>query len=337
MEKQSQDNFKLLSLKEESQLSLEELKKYYEDFRKYAVNRKLTNVTPGATTIAPKLKKATNSIASGVTNLLAGGEITKVSDGQENIPDGPVIYAHSHQGLLDNFAWIPATPDHAIILHSSTVKKALVLAQLNTGLILVSKKREDKENKFNAKLDMIKLGLEGHSIAYFPECAWNLSPNKLHLDMSFGFLDVAKKAGIPVVPVVDEFTYDTSTPKERITKIHTRFGEPIYVNLEDDLNIKLLEYYEKISTMRWDLIAEKGIFERKEISNIDYINFVKGNIRNLEMGGIDINVERELLWDSDNEFYKFHHINDVPFSEFGELLETEEVRKLKLINYKHNI
>lgn len=332
-----QKDFKILSYKEEQKLTLEELANYYNKLREYALSRKLTNTTPGASTIAPHLKKPTNAIADKLTNVLAGGNVQKISDGQENIPTGPVIYAHSHQGLLDNFAWIPVTPDHAVILHSDKVKKFLVLVQLNTGLVLVSKRDGEDENRKNAKLDMMKLLLEGHSIAYFPECAWNLSPNKLHLPMSFGFLDIAKKTHVPVIPVVDEFTYDTTTDKERITKIHIRFGKPIYVSLEDNLSDKLKEYEEAISTMRWDLIEEKGLFQRKETTNQDYINYLKGNVRNLNLGGIDINVERAHLWDAKNEFYQFHHINDVPFSEFGELLETEEAQKLKMLNYYHHI
>jgi len=333
----SMEEFKVLTSKEEKQLTLDELKKYYSDLREYALSRKLTNTTPGATTIAPKLKKITNSVAGGLTNILAGGKVVKISDGHENIPDGPVIYAHSHQGLLDNFSWIPFTPKHSIILHSAVVKKFLVAMQLNTGLVLVSKDEGAEENRKNSVLDMMSIIGKGISVAYFPESAWNLSPNKLHLPMRYGHLVLAMKTGVPVVPVVDEFTYDTTTDKERITCIHTRFGKPIYVSVGDDLSKKQLEYEEQISTMRWDLISEKGQFKRTEISNIDYINYLKGNIRNLKLGGIDINVERMHLWQANDEFYKFHHINDVPFSVFGQLLETEEVRKLKMINYIHNI
>ena len=133
------NKFTILSIEEEKKLSPRELREYYENLREYCYNRKLKNVTPGATTIAPKLKEPTNRIATKLTNLLEGTEVKLVSDGQENIPDGPVIYSHTHQGLLDNFVWIPATPDHAIILHSSKVRFILKLAQLNTGLNLVPK------------------------------------------------------------------------------------------------------------------------------------------------------------------------------------------------------
>lgn len=330
-----ENTFKILSLKEENRLSLEEKKQYYKQLREYIKNRKLTNTTKGATTIAPKLKKITNVIARKLTDVLAGGKVEYLSDGQENIPDGPVIFVHTHQGLLDNFSWIPATPKHTIILHSAVVKKFLVLCQLNTGLILV--KKEDKENRNNAKLDMLSLLANDNSISYFPESAWNLSPNKLHLPLNFGFIDIAKKAGVPIIPVVDEYSYDTTTEKEKITKIHIRFGKPIYVNENDDLLEKLHEYEEAISTIRWELMEEKGIFERSTVSNKDYINYLKGNIKNLKLGGIDINIERKNIWDSDKEDYVFNHINDIPFDEYGNLLETSEVQKLKILNFKNKI
>lgn len=201
----------------------------------------------------------------------------------------------------------------------------------------MKKDKSEKQNREGAKLDMIRLLLEGHSVAYFPESAWNLSPNKLHLDMSFGFLDIAKKAGVPVIPVVDEFTYEHNAKKERITKIHTHFGKAIYISENDSLEEKLHEYSEKISTIRWDLIEEKGMEKRKDIPKTYYKDYLFGNIKNLDMGGIDINVERALLWHADDEFYKFHHINDVPCDENGTLLETEEVLRLKEINKLHGI
>ncbi|MCI9280318.1 MAG: 1-acyl-sn-glycerol-3-phosphate acyltransferase [Bacilli bacterium] len=329
--------FKMLSIKEEQNLSLPDLKKYYEDLREFCYNRKLTNTTPGATTIAPKLKEKTNEIASSLTNILEGENVEFIFDGVENIPTGPVIYAHTHQGLLDNFSWIPATPDHSIILHSSKVRFILKIAQLNTGLVLVSKNEKKKKNRTNATLDLITLGLWGHSRTIFPEAAYNLSPNKLYLPKRFGFLDVAKKSQNPVIPVVDEFTYDTSLPKEKITKIHIRFGKPIYVEITDNLEEKLIEYDEQIATMRWELISKKGLFAREQITNMDYINYLKGNLKNLKLGGINIDKERKSIFKSKDEFYIFNHLNDVPFDSFGNLLETEEIRRLKMINNLHGI
>ena len=184
---------------------------------------------------------------------------------------------------------------------------------------------------------MIKLLLDGHSVAFFPESAWNLSPNKLHLPMNFGFIDIAKKTGVPIVPVVDEYTYDSSAKKEKIKRIHIRFGKPIHVMRMDSLKDKLEEYQEAISTIRWALFEEKGIFRRDKLSNTEYINFVEENLKNLKMGGIDVNIEQKYSWNSESEFYVFHNYNLVPYGKNGALLGTAEEEKLKRINVLHGI
>lgn len=328
MKRENQTEFKLLSLREEKQLSKEELITYYEDLRNYAQNRRLTNTTPGALTICPKLKKGVEKIATAVTKILAGGDIEIVVDGQENIPNGVVIFASTHQSVLDSFCCIPYCSKHCLILANADINKLLLLAHTDLGLILVSKNEKDVKNRVQAKLDMIKILLKGHSIWWFPEGTWNLSPNKLHLPMSFGFLEIAKKTQVPVIPVVIECTYDTRTDKERITKLHISYGKQINVGIEDDLSKKLLEYEEIISTLRWQSIEEKGLFQRAKVTNWDYINYLKGNFKNLELGKKNLELERRRIFGANSEFYKLHHINDIPFNENGELLETEEVRRL---------
>ncbi len=328
-------NFKFLSLKEEKELTSEELKEYYKDFRREVLKRKLTNTTKGATTIAPKLRNITSKIAVTVTHAFTSKEVEWICDGKENILDVPAIFAYTHQGILDTFVWIPKVKQHCIILHGCEVNKLLLLCQTNTGLVLV--KKGDKYNNNNAKLDMIKLLLDGHSIAYFPEGTWNLSSNKLFLPLSYGFLDIAKKAMVPVVPAVHEFTYDYIDGKQKIVKIHTRFGKPIYVNNEDDLLEKLEEYKEAIATMRYELIEEKGIFSRKDISNQEYINFLQDSFKNLKFGKLNWPKEKKYIFNGMDEFYLFHHINEIEYNENGEFLETKEVERLKKLNKKHGI
>lgn len=186
-------------------------------------------------------------------------------------------------------------------------------------------------------MDLISVLLRNHSVYICPEGLWNLSPNKLHLPITWGFLDAAQKAGSPVVPMCIEYTYDTSGEKERITFVHLRYGEPIIVKEEDNLEDKLEEYKESIATMRWDLIEEKGIFHRNEITNWDYINYMKGNYKNLDMGKIDVVADTKGIYGAGTETYQFQHINDVPWDAWGNLLQTEEVEKLKKINRVHGI
>lgn len=329
--------FELLSYREEKLLSSEQLLKYYEDLRNALYKRKMKVTTPGALTVAPKLKGITGKIAERLSVILAGGAMELVCDGVENIPKGAVLFASSHQGILDNFVWIPTCQKHCVILHARDVNKLLLMAQINTGLVLVSQDATDVENRKNAKLDMIHILLKGHSLRYFPEGAWNLSPNKLHLPMSFGFLEIAQKAGVPVIPVVTEFTYDTSTERERITKTHIRYGKPINIRIYDDLSVKLLEFEEAISTIRWELMEEKGLFARSQMTNMDYINYLKGNLRNLELGNKDVNKERGRIRGADSDFYKFHHINEVPWDAWGNLCPTDEQKRMENLRRMHKV
>lgn len=327
----------ILSYREELKLGKEEREKYYSEYREFCRKRRLTNTTFAATKIGPLLKKPTEAIARTVCKALAGGEVKIVVDGVENIPDEAVIYASTHQGVMDGFVWIPYCPEHALIFHGKEVNKLLLLAQVNTGLILASKNLANTEQRRNAKLDLISVLLRKHSVYICPEGLWNLSPNKLHLPITWGFLDAAQKSGSPVVPMCIEYTYDTSGEKERITFVHLRYGEPVIVKEDDNLADKLEEYKEKIATMRWELIEEKGIFHRSEITNWDYINYMKGNYKNLDMGKIDIIADTKGIYGAGTETYQFQHINNVPWDAWGNLLQTEEVERVKKINRVHGI
>lgn len=144
----------LLSAKEENRLTGEERRDYCEKIRTFCRERKLTNTTKGATVIGPKLKRPTGVVCAKVCKLLSGGSVEVVTDGIENIPEGPVIFASTHQGMLDGFVWITDCPKHALIFHGAETNKALLLAQVNTGLILVSRDQNKTENRINAKYDV---------------------------------------------------------------------------------------------------------------------------------------------------------------------------------------
>ena len=132
-------------------MSVEEKQIYYDKLRKFCAERKLCTTTPGALTVAPKLKKVTEKIAKKVSEILAGGEVEIVVDGIENIPEGPIIFASTHQGVMDGFVWIPYCSKHALIFHGKEVNKLLLMAQINTGLILASKNLNNTEQRRNAK------------------------------------------------------------------------------------------------------------------------------------------------------------------------------------------
>lgn len=310
----------ILDRKAELALSINEKEEYLEELREYLKKRKPTTTSIGATTLGVKLLEPTRKLALKTKEIFTSKDCMWKWDGQEYIPKGACIIASSHQGLLDNFLHIPIVKQHCIILHGKDVNPILKFVQLNTGLVWVIK--GDKRNNFEAKLDMIHLLLSGHSIYYCPESTWNLSPNKLHLPMGFGFLDIAMKAKVPVMPLVHEFSYSKNYKgKLEVNRIHTRFGKPIYVSSMDNLTEKLYEYEEQISTIKWELIEEKGLFSRNSIHESEYIDYLEKQFRDLKLGQLDWARETRCIYGSNNPFYLDHFINDIEYdSEHRKLL-----------------
>lgn len=315
-------NFDILTHQEEKKLSLTELKRYYKLLREHLLNSNFKNITKGSLSVCPII----NPMIKKILKMFCGYEI--ITTGTENLKGVVGIYAHTHQSKSDHINLIVSNPNHTILLNSSILSLFYKLVLCINGVIYVNK--SDKISRNNAKTEMIRLLLNDISITMFPESAWNCSPNKLHLPLYTGMIDIAKKAQVPIIPVVEEYIYDESKLDgiERIKKVYIHYGKPIYVKEEDDIFEKLEEYSESISTIRWDLIEQKGTYNHSEVSSRKYINFLKGVVRNLENAGIDIEVEEQGIYGANDDFYLFHHINAIDYDEDYKLLPTPHVRKL---------
>lgn len=256
--------FKILTREEEQKLTKQELKKYYIELREYLAARPFTNVTPKTVTIAPKLKGITDDVTTMITNSLRNKNIELKCDGIENIPSERVIFAYLSQEPLDKFIWLSQINRHCFVYGSQEANKLLSLFQHSIGLI--PEKNKYEFNPANAKLDMIRLLLEGNSIVYFVASLNNLSPDQLHFHTNYEFLDIAKKAGVPIIPVIHEYTYKNLSWEKVITKIHSMYGEPMYVSEEDNLYKKIEEYEEIVSNMQLELAEAEKIRKRRVLN-----------------------------------------------------------------------
>ena len=312
-------NFKVIKHSDYERLSQSEKEDYLAKYRFWVKNDyKPQCLTKGATTTAPKLLSPTRKVAEWlVKTCFVSRGCEWIVDGLENIPNTTCLFAHTHQGVLDGFVSIPYVKQRCIVLHSDYCNKGLILAQLNTGLILINK--ADLKCKANSKLDAIHLLSTGFSLAWFPEGAWNLSPNKLHLPMSYGFLDAARIAKVPVIPACHEYSYEIKDGVAKITKIHTKFASPMIINDDDNLRVRFSEYTQIISTLRYEMIEEKGLFQRSLVDDSEYITVLNKQIKDLKFGNIPLARERKYIFGADNVFYEDHFINEVEYRD-GKLL-----------------
>lgn len=158
--------------------------------------------------------------------------------------------------------------------------------------------------------------MNDHSVVWFPEGAWNLSPNKFLLPIRYGFLDAARIANIPVIPSIIEYEYDKNF--KNMKRITIRFGKALYVQDFADLNILLQKYIEIMSTMQWELMEQRGIVKRSEWNvDKDYKLFLERSYKDLKFGKIDLEKERKNIFQADSDFYLFHEINDYKYDDDG--------------------
>ena len=319
------ENFKILSFKEEIKLTHCEKIKYFSQLQEYLKNTPHEGLSKGSLSICETINPFVRSILTAFCGY--ENNVTYFSD----VSGLNAIYAHSHQSKMDHVNFITSNPNHTILMNSCVLSELYKMILRINGVCFVDKSSRD--SKAMAKKEMIRLLLNDKSITMFPESAWNLSPNKLHLPLYYGVVDIARKSGMPIIPVVQEYTYDERKLDgiERVKSVNIKYCEPIFVGFNDDIDQKLQLLSDVISTARWEMIEQKGVFTREEIDNSIYINFLKGCIRNLENAGIDINVEKQHLLGANDDFYLFNHINAVDFDDDGNLLPTEYMRKLSKI------
>jgi len=319
------DNFKILTYEEEKKLSTEERKIYYIRLKEYLSSLKYSLPKEKYLRVCEILNK---KVVRAIVDKIKGYDL--FIENKSVIPNGPVIYASSHQDFNDHFNVVLSIPTHMIILNSSNVPSIIKLVMGIHGIEYVD--RSNAQSRFESKIHLMEYLSKGKSIVIFPEATFNCSPNKLILPLHGGVIDIAKKMQVPIVPMVQEYNFDTSKldGKNKIKSCTVRFGMPIYVSYEDNIKTKKEELRNAMATIRYNLIEQKGIFDRKEISNEEYISYLLSRLHTMDLMKVNYEIEKNTIYGASDEFYQYHPINAVPYNEKGELLTTDPVRKLTI-------
>lgn len=321
------ESFKILTYEEEKKLSTAEKRLYYIKLKEYLSNQKYSSSKEKYLKICEKLNM---KIVRTIVDKIKGYDL--IIENQSVIPNGPVIYASSHQDFNDHFNVVLSIPTHMIILNSSNVPGIIKLVMGIHGIEYVD--RNDSKSRFESKINLMEYLGKDKSVVVFPEGTLNCSPNKLILPLHSGVIDIAKKMQVPIVPIVQEYDYDNTklNEKNKVKSCTVRFGNPIYVSYDDDIPLKKEELRDAMATIRYDLIKQKGIFDRKTISNKEYISYLLSRLHTMALMKVNYEIEKNTIYGANEEFYQYFPINAVPYNEKGELLSNGNVRKLKIKN-----
>ena len=104
--------------------------------------------------------------------------------------------------------------------------------------------RKSKPEKKQVVKKIIDLLNKGADFVIFPEGTWNLTPSKPMLPLYWGIIDIARKSGKPIIPLVLEYTSD---------KCYVAFGKPMTINATDKKSVKSQELNDKFATMKWKI------------------------------------------------------------------------------------
>lgn len=139
-----------------------------------------------------------------VKNRLSGFTHEIIGD-RRGLTDKPVIFAVTHVGKFDVEVVSEALRSHCYLLsgdyeHLQGIVEAPFLA-LNGVIFFNETVREERRS---AAQRMVRLLQEGGNLLYFPEGAWNLSPNLPMLPCYWGIVEVARQGGAVIVPLAAE-------------------------------------------------------------------------------------------------------------------------------------
>ena len=123
-----------------------------------------------------------------------------------------------------------------------------------------------------------------------------------------GGIDIARKAGVAIVPVAQEYFYEESVldGKEHIQKVHIRFGTPVQPSVAGSIEEQLAQLEEAFATVRWSILEEQTLTGRAEIPDMYYQNYIQSKINSFPG---DIEAEEQYIYGASDEFYQYFWLN----------------------------
>lgn len=257
------EEFQYKSLLERSRMTIEELKKYYMELRKYEYE-----IDSPEKYI--ELRKKLNSLIvffMKIERAFLGHSLTIVGD--ERIKsERPKVYAVTHIGRYDIETAIEATKENAYFVWgdpNELYKSIEMLLLQMIGMIFVE--TDNKEDRHISLQRAIKVLKSGGNILIFPEGAWNLSPNEIVMQLFNGAVIAAIEGKADIIPVAIE-----------------HYDKDYYVNIGRNIdcsNFSLAnarEYSDELrdilSTLKWEIWEKYGYVKREDIPINYYEMFI---------------------------------------------------------------
>ena len=176
----------------------------------------------------------------------------------EKLPEnGPLIFAPTHVGKYDVEAIGEAVQKHFYLLSGDfeNLQGGPEQAFLNLNGVFYFRETDAEDRKAVAK-KMIQHLCDGGNMLYFPEGAWNFSPNLPVQPLFPGIIRVAKEANAYIVPIgVEQYG----------KRFVIRIGCPMNSKDYPDIDSSLETLRDQMATLKWSIWNEEQCAKREEL------------------------------------------------------------------------
>ncbi len=265
------EQFEKKGLLELRKLSLDELKKYYVELRKYEFDN---SVPLKGIKLRQKIHKLLLSIIK-IDRVLAKEKLIIVDDKREKT-DKPIIYACTHIGGNDIQRTFEAIKDHAYLFlgdPEGLYKDISGLLLYLNGVICME--TGVKNDRYIAKERAIELLKNGGHLLIYPEGAWNITENLPVMKLYTGTIKMAMETNAEIIPIAIEQYDDT---------FFVNIGKNIRVNSNASVKEQNLDLRDALATLKWEIWEGRGMQLRQSINQSFVDSFKQSIVDKCEYG-----------------------------------------------------
>jgi len=179
--------------------------------------------------------------------------------GKENIPKGACVFVGNHQADYDILAMLAYINKPIGFIAKKELEKLIGVNYWMKQIHCVFMDRDDPRDSVKAILDGVSNIKNGYSMVIYPEGTRSKGPALL--EFKKGAMKLATKAGVPIVPVTINGTYEIfegqKSKRVKASNVDIILSEPIYTkdmskeeqkNLSETIKAIISENLKKINT-----------------------------------------------------------------------------------------
>ncbi|MBR1702339.1 MAG: 1-acyl-sn-glycerol-3-phosphate acyltransferase [Lachnospiraceae bacterium] len=208
-----------------------------------------------------------------IKNHLSGFTHRILCDGRQMV-DRPLIFAVTHVGKYDIEVVSEAIRDHYYLLMGDYEhiqgKVEEPFLNLNGVIYFNEKVKEERQAVPGRMVDVLR---NGGNLMYFPEGAWNLSPNLPVLPCYWGIIDVAREGNAVIVPIAaDQYG------KHFDIAIGENMDMNLYGDGKDEKSRAITDLRDTLASLKWEIWRQHSA-KRSEIVEDEWENYCNDRCR----------------------------------------------------------